>query len=160
MAALDPVLGGEIAKTRPVIVLSVDDITSSPLDVAIVAAITTTPGEPGVRIELPQEPGQPRRISYVLPHQVRTISNQRLIRRSRSRTLTYAARSHGEWRSSPESMPSGTSSGEQTARGRPTLLALSPKIARLRANCRATWQFARLSSLLHPSQPLKPQTRL
>ncbi len=81
MAALDAVPGGEIAKTRPALVLSVDNINSSPLGVAIVAAITTTPGEPGVGIELPQGPGQPRRISYVLPHQARTISNQRLIRR-------------------------------------------------------------------------------
>ncbi len=77
-AQLDPVRGSEIAKTRPVLVLSADAVNRSALKICIVAAISTTPQDPGVRIELPAPDGGPRRISYVLPHQIRTISHERL----------------------------------------------------------------------------------
>ncbi len=77
-ATLDPVVGSEIAKPRPVLVLSADAVNRSPLGLCIVAAITTTPQDPGVRIQLPAAVGEPQRVSYVLPYQVRTISHDRL----------------------------------------------------------------------------------
>ncbi len=81
LTAFDPIVGGEIAKTRPSLIISVDSINASPLAISIVAPITTTPQEAGVRIELPQAPGEPRRVSYALPYQIRTVSHNRLTRR-------------------------------------------------------------------------------
>lgn len=75
-ARLDPVEGSEQAKTRPVLVVSVDQINRAPAGLAIVCPITTTPREAAVRIELPK--GDRVRVGYVEPYQVRTISQSRL----------------------------------------------------------------------------------
>lgn len=74
---LDPVLGSEIAKTRPALVVSVDEINRAPAGLCIVAPMTTTPRESAVRVELPREQGGAR-VGYVEPYQIRTISHERL----------------------------------------------------------------------------------
>ena len=78
-ARLDPVEGSEQAKTRPVLVISIDQINRAPADLAIVCPITTTPRPAAVRIEL--SGGRGNRIGYVEPYQVRTLSQSRLERR-------------------------------------------------------------------------------
>jgi mRNA interferase MazF len=73
---LDPVVGGEIAKTRPALVVSIDEINRAPARFSIVAPVTTTERASAVRIELPREHGATR-VGYVEPYQVRTVSHDR-----------------------------------------------------------------------------------
>ncbi|MBJ7459325.1 MAG: type II toxin-antitoxin system PemK/MazF family toxin [Thermoleophilaceae bacterium] len=76
-ARLDPAQGSEQAKTRPVLIVSVDQINRAPAGLSIVCPITTTPRDAGVRIELPRDEGV--RVGYVEPYQLRTISQERLV---------------------------------------------------------------------------------
>ncbi len=82
-ARLDPVIGSEQAKTRPVLVVSVDQINQAPAKLAIVCPITTTPRDAAVRIELPRSSeggvGNGVRVGYVEPYQIRTVSQERLV---------------------------------------------------------------------------------
>jgi mRNA interferase MazF len=77
---LDPIVGSEIAKTRPALVVSVDEINRAPARLCIIAPITTTPRASAVRIELRRERGATR-VGYVEPHQIRTVSHDRLASR-------------------------------------------------------------------------------
>lgn len=77
---LDPVVGREIAKTRPALVVSVDEINRAPARLCIVAPITTAPRQSAVRIELPRKSGSVR-VGYVEPYQIRTVSRDRLATR-------------------------------------------------------------------------------
>jgi mRNA interferase MazF len=74
---LDPIVGSEIAKTRPALIVSIDEINRAPARLCIVAPITTTPRASAVRIELPREGGSTR-VGYVEPYQIRTVSHDRL----------------------------------------------------------------------------------
>jgi len=80
VAALDPVVGSEQGKTRPVVIIQ-NDVANQYSPVVIVAAITTTatskdyPTE--VRVLAPE--GGLRNDSTVLLNQVRTIDKRRLI---------------------------------------------------------------------------------
>lgn len=78
-ARLDPVEGSEQAKTRPVLIVSVDQINRAPAGLSIICPITTTPRDAGVRIELPPNSSGTVRVGYVEPYQVRTISQDRLV---------------------------------------------------------------------------------
>jgi mRNA interferase MazF len=77
---LDPVVGSEVAKTRPALVVSIDEINRAPARLCIVAPITTTPRASAVRIELLREQGSAR-VGYVEPYQIRTVSHDRLASR-------------------------------------------------------------------------------
>lgn len=77
---LDPVVGSEIAKTRPALIVSIDEINRAPARLCILAPITTTPRASAVRIELPREGGATR-VGYVEPYQIRTVSQDRLSKR-------------------------------------------------------------------------------
>jgi len=75
--ALDPVVGSEVAKTRPALIVSVEEINRAPARLCVVVPITTTPRQSAVRIELPRERGGVRG-GYVEPYQIRTVSHDRL----------------------------------------------------------------------------------
>jgi mRNA interferase MazF len=77
---LDPTVGSEVAKTRPALVVSIEEINRAPAHLCIVAPITTTPRASAVRIELPRERGSAR-VGYVEPYQIRTVSHARLASR-------------------------------------------------------------------------------
>ncbi len=77
---LDPTVGSEIAKTRPALVVSIEEINHAQARLCIVAPITTTPRVSAVRIELPHERGSAR-VGYVEPYQIRTVSHDRLASR-------------------------------------------------------------------------------
>jgi mRNA interferase MazF len=80
LANLDPVVGGEVRKTRPVLVLTRDEVNDTPLRIVLAVPLTTTPGTRlHVRVEV--EGQVPRRVSYAMPEQVRTLSHDRLVRR-------------------------------------------------------------------------------
>lgn len=79
-ATLDPVVGSEQAKTRPVLVVSVDQINRAARELSIVCPVTTTPHDAAVRIELAKPDGGIR-VGYIEPYQIRTISQKRLVDR-------------------------------------------------------------------------------
>lgn len=80
-ARLEPVVGHEQGGSRPVMIVSVDEISSGPGEMCIVVPLTRTDrGTPlHVRIEPPE--GGLRAKSFALPENVRSISRTRLARR-------------------------------------------------------------------------------
>ncbi len=76
-AVLDPVVGSEIRKTRPAVVISRDEINRLPRRLSIVVPITSTQRVGSVPVTLSDAHGDPR-TSYAEPWQVRSISHSRL----------------------------------------------------------------------------------
>jgi mRNA interferase MazF len=77
LAALDPTRGGEMAKTRPVVVVSLDVLNAN-LTTVVVCPLTTVL-HPGWRSRLPVRcAGKPAEIAV---DQIRTLSTQRLTRK-------------------------------------------------------------------------------
>lgn len=80
LANLDPVIGSEQGKTRPVLIIQ-NDIANEYSPVVIVAALTTAVGPKEypteVRVRAPE--GGLKQDSVVLLNQIRTIDKQRLI---------------------------------------------------------------------------------
>jgi mRNA interferase MazF len=74
--ALDPVIGSEIAKTRPVLIASVDQMNTQPARRSIIVPLTSTQRPAGVPIEL--EVKGATRVSYAEAFQVRTVTHDRL----------------------------------------------------------------------------------
>jgi mRNA interferase MazF len=74
--ALDPVVGSEIAKTRPVLIVSIDQMNSQRARRSIVVPLTSTQRPAGVPIELKVKGAL--RVSYAEAYQVRTVSHDRL----------------------------------------------------------------------------------
>jgi len=82
LADLDPVIGSEEGKTRPVLVVQ-NDVANQYSPVVIVAAITTSIGPKEYLTEVPVNApeGGLRRDSVILLNQIRTIDKRRLIER-------------------------------------------------------------------------------
>ncbi len=82
LANLDPVIGSEQGKTRPVVIIQ-NDIANRYSPVVIVAAITTAVGPKEypteVRVSTPE--GGLKQDSVILLDQIRTIDKRRLIER-------------------------------------------------------------------------------
>ena len=76
---LDPVIGSEIAKTRPVLIVSIDQMNAQSARRSIVVPLTSTQRPAGVPIEL--EVKGTTRVSYAEAYQVRTVSHDRLTSR-------------------------------------------------------------------------------
>jgi mRNA interferase MazF len=82
LADLDPTRGHEQAGRRPVLVVSEDLFNRGPADLVIVLPVTSTvrPIPSHVRLSPPE--GGLKRASAVLCDAIRSISKQRLVRRS------------------------------------------------------------------------------
>jgi mRNA interferase MazF len=82
LAGLDPVIGAEQGKTRPVIVIQ-NDIANQFSPVVIVAAVTSATGEKEypTEVRLHKAEGRLKPGSTVLLNQIRTIDKRRLIQR-------------------------------------------------------------------------------
>jgi mRNA interferase MazF len=74
--SLDPVVGTETAKTRPVLIVSTDRMNLQRACRSIVVPLTSTERPAGVPIEL--EVKGTVRVSYAEAYQVRTVSHDRL----------------------------------------------------------------------------------
>jgi mRNA interferase MazF len=74
--ALDPVVVSEIAKTRPVLIVSIDQMNVQRARRSIVVPLTSTERPAGVLVEL--EVKGAVRMSYAEAYQVRTVSHDRL----------------------------------------------------------------------------------
>lgn len=80
LAHLDPTVGAEIKKTRPVVILTNDRVNNAALHVSLCVPTTTTPRADGIRVELTDDDGV-KRISYAIALQTRALSHDRLTRR-------------------------------------------------------------------------------
>lgn len=82
LATLDPVIGSEQGKTRPVVIIQ-NDVANKYSPVVIVAAVTTALGPKEypteVRVRTPE--GGLKKDSAVLLNQIRTIDKRRMIER-------------------------------------------------------------------------------
>lgn len=80
-ADMDPVRGHEQAGTRPVLVLSPDEVNSGPSRLIVVLPLTRTPRENPAYIQVVPPDGGIRDVSYIMCDQIRAISTLRLGRR-------------------------------------------------------------------------------
>lgn len=76
-AVLDPVIGSEIRKTRPVVILSRDEVNKLSRKLSIVVPVTSTARPGAIPVDLPDSAGE-FRTSYAEAWQVRSLSHRRL----------------------------------------------------------------------------------
>lgn len=75
---LSPARGREPAKIRPVLVISANDFNSGPLDLVIIAPLTTKNKLSSIHVEITPIHSTLDRISYVQCENVRSVSKSRL----------------------------------------------------------------------------------
>jgi mRNA interferase MazF len=80
-ARLEPVVGHEQGGTRPVVIVSVDQISSGRGEMCIVVPFTRTDRGTPIHIRVDPPEGGLTAVSFALPENVRSISRQRLARR-------------------------------------------------------------------------------
>ena len=80
LAALDPTIGGEIQKTRPVVVVSNDISNSHNSVVSIVPLTSNVTRILSFEVYIPTGVGGVTKDSKVKPDQIRTIDKSRLIK--------------------------------------------------------------------------------
>lgn len=77
----DPTRGSEQAKARPFVIVSVDQLNGSPLQVSLATPLTRTDWHSPLHLPIEPPEGGLRERSYVMPEQLRTVSHERLSRR-------------------------------------------------------------------------------
>lgn len=94
-ATLEPVVGHEQGGRRPVMIVSVDELSSGVGEMCIVVPLTRTDRGTPIHVRLESSEGGLRAVSFALPENVRAISRTRLARRRgvvRDDTLTQVLR--------------------------------------------------------------------
>jgi mRNA interferase MazF len=77
----EPTRGSEQAKSRPFVIVSIDQLNRAPLLLSLAVPLTRTDfGNPLHLAILPPEGGL-RAPSYAMPEQLRAVSHERLVRR-------------------------------------------------------------------------------
>lgn len=77
----DPVVGHEQGGRRPFLVISVNPMNSSPVELAIAVPLTTTDRRSKLHVRLDPPEGGLERVSYAMPEMIRSLSTTRLHRR-------------------------------------------------------------------------------
>jgi mRNA interferase MazF len=77
-ASLDPVVGHEQGGSRPVLIVSVDQISSGPGESCIVVPLTKTDRETPLNVRFEPPIGGLGDVSFAMPENVRAISRRRL----------------------------------------------------------------------------------
>ncbi len=80
-ARLEPVVGHEQGGTRPVLVVSVDQISSGRGEMCIVVPFTRTDRGTPIHVRVDPPEGGLTSVSFALPENVRSISRERLAER-------------------------------------------------------------------------------
>jgi mRNA interferase MazF len=94
-ASLEPVVGHEQGGRRPVMVVSVDELSSGAGEMCIVVPLTRTDRGTPMHVRIDPSEGGVRAASFALPENVRAISRSRLARRRgvvNDETLTQVLR--------------------------------------------------------------------
>jgi mRNA interferase MazF len=77
----DPTRGSEQAKLRPFVIVSVDQLNRTPLQLSLAAPLTRTDFANPLHLAISPPEGGLRRQSFAMPEQIRAISHERLSRR-------------------------------------------------------------------------------
>lgn len=87
----DPTRGSEISKSRPFVIVSVDQMNSAPIGLSIAVPLTRTDLGNPLHVQIDPPEGGLTDVSFALPEQLRTISHERMEKpagKLRGRTLT------------------------------------------------------------------------
>ncbi len=77
----DPTRGSEQAKSRPFVIVSVNQLNRSPLKLSLAAPLTRTDFANPLHVAISPPEGGLRQKSFAMPEQLRAISHERLSRR-------------------------------------------------------------------------------
>ena len=77
----DPTRGSEQAKSRPFVIVSVDQLNGSRLALSIAVPLTRTDFSSSLHVEIRPPEGGLRERSFAMPEQLRTLSHERVARR-------------------------------------------------------------------------------
>ncbi|MFZ2051407.1 MAG: type II toxin-antitoxin system PemK/MazF family toxin [Solirubrobacteraceae bacterium] len=77
----DPTRGSEQAKPRPFVVVSVNQLNRSPLQVSLAAPLTRTNWGNPLHVPVSPPEGGLREQSYAMPEQLRALAHERFTRR-------------------------------------------------------------------------------
>lgn len=86
----DPTRGTEQAKSRPFVIVSVDQLNRASLSLSLAVPLTRTDFNSSLHLPIPASEGGLRAKSFAMPEQLRALSHERLTRRLgtlRPRTL-------------------------------------------------------------------------
>ena len=81
MAGPDPTRGSEQAKSRPFVIVSVDQLNRARLGLSLAVPLTRTDFSNALHVEVAPPEGGLRERSFALPEQLRTLSHERVARR-------------------------------------------------------------------------------
>lgn len=77
----DPTRGSEQAKSRPFVIVSVDQLNRAPLSLSLAVPFTRTDFSNPLHLAIAPPEGGLREQCFAMPEQLRTISHERLSRR-------------------------------------------------------------------------------
>lgn len=77
----DPTRGSEQAKSRPFVIVSVDQLNQASLGLSLGVPLTRTDFGSALHLPIPASEGGLRTKSFAMPEQLRAISHERLSRR-------------------------------------------------------------------------------
>jgi mRNA interferase MazF len=77
----DPTRGTEQAKSRPFVVVSVDQLNQASLGLSLAVPLTRTDFESALHLRVVSGEGGLREDGFAMPEQLRGISHERLVRR-------------------------------------------------------------------------------
>jgi mRNA interferase MazF len=80
-AELEPIRGREQGGRRPVVAISVDELSTGASELAIVVPTTTVDRGTPVHVRIDPPEGGLRDVSFALPEMVRAVSHDRLVER-------------------------------------------------------------------------------
>ncbi len=80
-ARLEPIVGHEQGGTRPVVIVSIDQLSSGRGDMCIAVPLTRTDRDTPLHVRIEPPEGGLSAVSYALAENIRSISRQRLAER-------------------------------------------------------------------------------
>jgi mRNA interferase MazF len=80
-AELEPIRGREQGGRRPVVAISIDELSTGASGLAIVVPISTVDRGTPIHVRIDPPEGGLREVSFALPEMVRSVSHNRLVER-------------------------------------------------------------------------------
>ncbi len=77
----DPTRGREQAKSRPFVIVSVDQLNQTSLGLSLAVPLTRTDFDNALHLEIPASEGGLKENGFAMPEQLRAVSHERLRRR-------------------------------------------------------------------------------
>jgi mRNA interferase MazF len=74
----DPTRGSEQAKARPFVIVSIDELNRSPLELSLAVPLTRTDFANALHLEIAPPEGGLRERSFAMPEQLRALAHERV----------------------------------------------------------------------------------